>query len=103
MSLAGKISGMFKRPSQASHSDEPLIPIPIPSLVSVLIAGEKEKGRPLTEQEVISIRDNCGTMIMPFSMKFTLSESRGYVDIAPENVWEEWQEFRSVNQIGIDG
>ena len=66
----------------------------IPSLVAILIDAEKTKGSPLTENEVISIRDSSTTMEIALELLPTFEESRGYRDIDPENCWNEWQEIR---------
>ena len=50
---------MFKGKPQKKDSEEELIPVPVPALVAVLLNKESEKGSPLTEQEVLEIRDNA--------------------------------------------
>jgi hypothetical protein len=72
-------------------SEESLLIVPVPALVAVLIHHENEKGAPLTEEEVLSIRDSVDSIAMPLSAKQKLEETRGYADIDPENVWAEWQ------------
>ena len=71
-----------------------LIIYPIPSLVATLLDRERAKGSPLTEEEVIRIRDNCAAVAVPAEVAREIDESRGYVDIDPENCWEEWQRAR---------
>lgn len=71
-----------------------LVIYPVPSLVATLLNREKTKGSPLTEEEVIQIRDNCGAIAVPFDVAQQMDESRGYRDIDPENCWEEWQQAR---------
>jgi len=73
---------------------EELVPVPIPALIAILLNQEQEKGTPLTEQEVIEIRDNAVCIMMPISSIKAMEESRGYADLNPEYVWEEWQEAR---------
>jgi len=85
---------LFNRSSKKNKPEEELIPIPVPALVAVLINKENEKGAPLTEQEVIAIRDNAACIMMPVSVIAQMEESRGYPDIDPEYVWEHWQEAR---------
>jgi hypothetical protein len=60
----------------------------------MLAAFEKRKGEPLTEEEVLSIRDESTVLVMEVSRANELAESRGYTDIDPERYWEEWQELR---------
>ncbi len=76
-----------------SDSDN-LIIIPMPSLVSVLLRREQDKGSPLTEAEVLSIRDGCAAVAVPRDKVGAIVESRGYEDIDPERCWEQWQEVR---------
>lgn len=42
-----------------------LIIYPVPSLVATLLNRERTKGSPLTEEEVIQIRDTCPAIAMP--------------------------------------
>lgn len=87
---------MIKRTVENSQVDDPLIPVPIPALVTLLIASEREKGAPLTEEEVLEIRDNCGCMMLPLSQKRKAEAERGYSDIDPDNVWTDWQVAREL-------
>ena len=73
-----------------SPSDEPLVPTFIPSLVSTLLNRERAKGSPLTEEEVIKIRDSCAVVMSPASIIPAMVKSRGYEDIDPEHCWEHW-------------
>ncbi len=71
-----------------------LLLTPVPALVAVLLAKEKEKGTPLTKDEVEKIRDQAECIAMPRDVREKVDESRGYQDINPENAWEEWLEVR---------
>lgn len=71
-----------------------LIPVFMPALVVLLHNLENKKGSPLNEQEVLDIRDKAVCMMMPVDHAITLDEKRGYNDIDPESVWEQWQEVR---------
>jgi hypothetical protein len=73
---------------------EDLVIYPIPSLVALLLNLEKSKGSPLTEHEVIEVRDNCASIAVPPDVARRMDESRGYRDIDPEDCWEEWQKAR---------
>lgn len=74
--------------------DDELIITPVPALVAVLLAKEKEKGAPLTEAEVEEITDKAECIAMPPHARRKVDESRGYQDIGPERAWEQWQEVR---------
>jgi hypothetical protein len=77
------------------ESDEQLIPVPIPALGVLLLNLERQKGSPLTEQEVCEARDKAVCMMLPLSKKVQMEAKRGYRDINPENVWLEWLAFRA--------
>jgi len=71
-----------------------LIIYPVPSLVATLLNREQAKGAPLTEEEVIAIRDSAPSIAMTREEAAYLDEKRGYLDIDPENCWPEWQRAR---------
>ncbi len=77
-------------------STDPLCLVFIPALLALLKAAEDRKGTPLSENEVLEIRNNATTTSVPFSAAFALEEERGYRDIAPEECWKEWQQVRSL-------
>lgn len=83
-------------PMRQTLSTDPLCLVCIPTLVSLLKAAEDRKGTPLSEDEVLEIRDNATATAVPFSVAFALEKERGYEDIAPEECWSEWQRVRSL-------
>jgi hypothetical protein len=89
----------IKRPSgnktTEPASDEPLILTPIPALGVLLLHLEKQKGSPLSEAEVLQARDKAVCVALPLSKRRAVDEQRGYQDIDPENVWEEWLAFKA--------
>ena len=93
----GKQNTPPSEPAISDHQD-PLVPVPIPALGVLLLNLEKQKGSPLSEQEVLQARDNAVCMMLPLSKKRLMDEKRGYEDINPENVWFEWQAFRTEAQ-----
>ena len=68
--------------------------MPMPALVAVLLNREQEKGSPLTEAEVLAIRDSAECTMVPRAMAPQIVEARGYDDIDPERAWEEWNAIR---------
>ncbi len=68
------------------NDDADLIPVFIPALGAVLIAAEDEKGQPLTNDEVLSIRDNAACIKMTHADAAKLIESRGYDDLDRKTV-----------------
>lgn len=85
---------LFAKKKPDDRKEEDLVPTPIPALIAILLNKEREKGSPLTEAEVIEIRDNAICMMLPASVKMQMEESRGYPDLNPEYVWEQWQTAR---------
>ena len=79
----------------STEEQEDIIITPVPALVAVLLNLEKQKGSPLTEVEVIEVRDNAACIAMPRSAHNAVVESRGYADIDPEQAWEEWLSFKA--------
>lgn len=75
--------------------EDDLILTPVPALVAVLLAKEKEKGESLTKDEVERIRDQAECIAMPRDARKMVDESRGYMDIDPERAWEGWQNART--------
>ena len=76
-------------------STERLIPVFMPSLVSVLLHHERDKGAPLTEAEVIAIRDKSIAVMLRESVAVEMARKRGYDDINPERCWSQWQRVRT--------
>lgn len=72
-----------------------LVPVFSPTLVSILSKREKEKGIPLTKEEVIDIRDNSTLIMLDAAAAKEMAASRGYDDLDPEQVWEQWQKIRN--------
>ena len=62
----------------------------IPALVVVLLSKERETGRELTQQEVESIRDSATAIRVSVDVAKEMIKERCYLDIDPEDVWEEW-------------
>ncbi|OCF84418.1 hypothetical protein AW168_01900 [Nocardia brasiliensis] len=59
------------------------------------LSSEEDKGSDLTEAELLDARDNAPAMMLPLSMRHVMDESRGYRDIDPENLWQEWCLYKS--------
>ena len=81
--------------SLVTLSQQSLIFVFIPTLAALLTRAEELKEKPLIEPEVLAIRDQGTCMAMRESAALDLEDSRGYADLNPENVWEEWCEMRA--------
>jgi hypothetical protein len=62
--------------------------------VSILLRRENDKGSPLTEEEVLAIRDQSIAVMLPSTAAVEVCDKRGYDDINPEKCWSEWQQIR---------
>ena len=89
------LSRIFGRKKPADPADEPLVTVPVPALGILLLRLEKKKGAPLTEAEVLEARDKAVCMVMRLSHKRAMEEKRGYRDVNPQSVWEDWLVFRT--------
>ncbi|WP_081641763.1 hypothetical protein [Dickeya dadantii] len=72
----------------------------IPALIALLTIREDEAGRPLTKEEVETIRDNATAIVLPEDVAISMTAERGYNDISPEHVWDEWISFK-INKIEL--
>ncbi len=66
----------------------------VPALVAVLLNAETTKGTPLTEAEVLEIRDNAACMALPVAVALNMENERGYRDLVAEDCWAQWQQYR---------
>ena len=80
--------------AMSDAKNDPLCLVFIPALVTVLLNKERAKGSPLTEDEVLAIRDKCVAVTVPFSMALKMETDIGYPDIIAEDCWNEWQRVR---------
>lgn len=69
-----------------------------------LLAQEQAKGQALTQEEVEALRDRAECIAMPHHARNAVDESRGYQDVDPERVWEEWLRVRpGLLRVGAPG
>jgi len=83
-------------------AENELVIFRVPALVAELCYFERAKGSPLTEQEVLKIRDKGVAIKLPPDEAANVEAARGYKDINSVNCWEEWQRVRLVFVDGID-
>jgi len=86
---------MMDHDSSKITPDDPIVMIFTPALVAVLLVAEEDKGAPLTEDEVIAIRDKATCMTLKRSEAQQMVAHRGYSDVDPAHVWEEFQAVRA--------
>jgi len=63
----------------------------VPTLYAVLIAAERKAAGPLTRKQVLAIRDNGTCIAISPREAQSIERDRGYADLNPEFVWEQWQ------------
>ena len=73
---------------------EDLVPVYVPSLYELLLIAEQKKGSPLTESEVVSLRDTATVVMMHRTAAEAVCRNRAVVDIDADHVWAEWQQRR---------
>jgi hypothetical protein len=84
--------------SDANASQPPQVKVFLNPLVMLLAGAEKQKGRPLTREEVLQIRDTAVSVMMsPEQAEKFYKSLDAQVPVRrmnPARVWEEWQEIR---------
>jgi hypothetical protein len=76
-------------------SDDQLVLVFMPALAPLLLRAEQLKGAPLTQEEVHRIRDGANCVATRADVALGIEQERGYLDIDPENCWEEFQQLRA--------
>jgi hypothetical protein len=80
-------------PGGSARSMGKLEPVFIPALHAILLSLEKN-GKVLTKEEVEATRDKGSCIAMEPRHAQGLERGRGYSDLNPELVWEQWQALR---------
>jgi|GEM_PF-1579069 len=77
---------------------EPKVPVFLNPLAMLLAARERQKGSPLTEAEVLEVRDGaeCTAMSLSKAERFyaSLDAKMPIPRLDPERIWEQWQAVR---------
>src|SRR5262245_32090189 len=66
----------------------------MPSLAALLTRAEELKQSPLTEDQVIRIRDVAQAVVTRADAAAATVEQRGYHEVDPMRPWESWQAIR---------
>ena len=66
----------------------------IPALSALLTRAEELKGAPLTEEQVLRIRDAAVAVVTTADAATATIEQRGYPEVDPANAWRSWQAIR---------
>lgn len=77
---------------------EPTVTVYLNPLMTLLSGKERQKGSPLTEAEVLAVRDSAVSVQMTEAQAQKLYESLDSQvpvhRVDPDRIWEEWQEIR---------
>ena len=71
-----------------------LVLLYIPSLAALLTRAEELKGTPLTQEQVLRIRDAAHVVVSHPQPAAAVDQRRGYADVDPADAWESWQAIR---------
>ena len=89
-----------KRKSESTDDGQPKVTVYLNPLHAMLHAAEKSKGSPLSEAEVLRVRDTTVAVDMTLEQaeRFyaSLDAQVSVHRMNPDRVWEEWQEIRNV-------
>lgn len=87
--------GKAKKPGKQKIDLDELVPVYVPSLYEILLAAEKKKGSPLTEDEVVNLRDTATVVMMRRAVAESTAKARKIKDLDSAHAWEEWLKRRS--------
>ena len=89
--------GVWRLGAPDQKTIEAVEPVPVfmPALVALLTALEDDKGRALTEEEVLKVRDNGSCISMEGKDVIKFERTRGYADLEPALLWQQWQALQS--------
>ena len=79
--------------SEQSESGDNIVMFLIP-LAKTLALAESKEGRPLTEDEVLKIRDNAPCISLSREKAAKFEQDRNYKDLDANNVWMEWHRVK---------
>jgi hypothetical protein len=96
--LVDNVFASFASVRRRAGLPDPMITVFLNPLVMLLVGRERQKGSPLTEAEVLEVRDSAACTQMPLSQaeKFyaALDAQMPIPRLNPERIWEEWQAAR---------
>jgi len=96
--LVDNVYTNFATVRQRAGMPEPKVLVFINPLVMLLAARERQKGSPLSETEVLKVRDEAACTKMPISQAeqfyAALDAQMQIPRLDPERVWEQWQAVR---------
>jgi hypothetical protein len=79
-----------------AQRSEPIVPVFAVPLVEAFALAEQRLARPLTEQEVTTLRDEAPCIMLGMSAAAALAATRD--DLDPQHAWRDWQSRRSTTR-----
>jgi hypothetical protein len=96
--LVDNVFANFASVRRRAGLPEPMVTVFLNPLAMLLAARERQKGSPLTEAEVLEVRDGAVCTQMPLSQaeRFyaALDAQMPIPRLDPERIWEQWQAMR---------
>jgi hypothetical protein len=96
--LVGNVFANFASVRKRTGLPEPTVTVVLNPLVMLLAARERQKGSPLTEAEVLEVREGaaCTQMSLSQAERFyaAVDAQMPIPRLDPERVWEQWQAVR---------
>lgn len=66
----------------------------MPSLAALLDGAEDLKRGPLTEAQVLLIRNEARVVVTPADVALIVEQNRGYTEVDPASPYQSWQTLR---------
>jgi hypothetical protein len=96
--LVDNVFANFASVRRRAGLPEPMVTVFLNPLAMLLAGRERQKGSPLTEAEVLEVRDGAACTQMPLSQAepfyAALDAQMPTPRLDPERIWEEWQAVR---------
>jgi len=93
----------YSQASVAAEAGKNLQVIFLNPLLMHLLAAEKQKGSPLSKEEVFAIRNKALCLVLPKDkaevFRATLGEQFDTPQMNPKRCWTEWQQLREEFQL----
>ena len=77
-----------------SNDETELVITRVPALIDLLSIKERNRGSPLTEAEIVGIRDKAICIALPRAERIAMDEARGHADLDPDSISEQRQAAR---------
>jgi hypothetical protein len=87
------------RMANASALDQRMVPVFMPSLLTLFREAEQKSGSPLTFDEAKQIRNEALGVLVTQEVATKIETRRGFRDLDPINFWNDWQELRDPKKI----